>query len=639
MATTHSDIASPGRRLVLGFLGGLLGGTLVGICESIVVLSGNVDLPELGLFPYSVVTYGILCAFLGLGLGFVGLIISRILSRKKPTGSVMSFYLTTVFVIMAIIIGRFRIVRDMFHEKSPGHILDLIILISAVILFFILHRVVFGPLLSRKPLKALTKATCCIPVYIVIFILTYVIASGYGNLSVPPAGTQSEATRANLGDRPNVILIIVDTLRADRLSCYGYDIETSPHVDALAADGIRFSTAISQASWTKASIATVFSSLYPSSHRAIGKPDQLPDDVVTLAEAMKDAGYYTTGFADNINIAPVFNFDQGFYEYHYLAPDHFFYAPESATQLNVYNQLRLIRERFLVKKTWVKFYYQDAVEVTNHVIDWLDGNREKKFFLMAHYMDVHDPYFVHPYNGEGYARVSMPSPPPEMAGKLSDLYDDEITFFDREFGRLIDWLKKNNLYDGTVILVTADHGEEFYEHNGWWHGTTLYDEQIHIPLIVKPAADIDSSVVITSLARSIDIMPTLLDLADVAIPPTIQGRPLLDSTLTSIFIPEYVFSEEDFEGNILKSVRDPYHKLILANRNNPRRLSERELYDLQADPREMNNLAGGEPELEALLKSRVESTASFALEQAVGEQTGEIDESTHERLKALGYVE
>ncbi|MFQ6104066.1 MAG: sulfatase [Candidatus Glassbacteria bacterium] len=639
MMTPSVDSVRPSGRCALGFLGGLLAGMIIGIVESIVVAAGGVELPDMGIFPYAVLSYGILSAFLGLGLGVVGFFISHFISLKRPAYRVFSFYLSVVLILEGIIIGRFRIIRDVFHEKHPGPMLDLGLFVSAVIIFFLLYRLVFSPLFSRKPFSSLTRAAWAVPFYIIVFIVTLIMAGGYGKLSHPAVGSQSEEAIARLGDRPNIILIIVDTLRADRLSCYGYEKMTSPNVDLLAADGLLFLNAFSQASWTRSSIASVLTSLYPSSHRAIGKPDQLPDQVVTLAEALKQAGYYTVGFVDNVNIAPVFNFHQGFDEYHYLAPDHFFYAPESATQLIVYNQLRLIRERFLSKNTWVEFYYQDAAVVTDRTIDWLEKNREKKFFLLIHYMDPHDPYFSHPYTGEGYARVSLPKPPPEIAAKLSELYDGEIAYFDAEFGRLRDWLIRNGLYDGTLIMLTADHGEEFYEHSGWWHGTTLYEEQIHVPLILKTEDTADTAEVVTSLARSIDIPPTLLSLADVEIPSMMQGVSLVDSMGESTRDLEYIFSEEDFEGNVLKAVRGKHRKLISANENNPRGLSELELFDLVADPYEMKNLAGVEVEIESQLKRWMEDSEAYALERSVGAQKGEIDEATQERLKALGYVE
>src|SRR5207253_3039064 len=279
------------------------------------------------------------------------------------------------------------------------------------------------------------------------------------------------------GGAPNVVLIMVDTLRADHLSCYGSTAVKTPHIDALAADGTRWANAFAQASWTRPSVATILTGLYPSSHGAVHKADRLPERVDTLAERLRAIGYRTVGFADNANISRAFNFQQGFDEYRYLEPDFFFGASEPASQLALYSGLRLVRERFL-----------------------------------AHYVDVH----------------------------LGVLFDD---------------FRRRGLYDQTLVVLTADHGEEFHEHGGWWHGTTLYDEQIHVPLIVKPPGAHGpgpaggAGRVLDELATSLDIAPTILAAAGLKVPKTLPGHALpLDGGAAPAR--ESTFAEEDLEGNV-----------------------------------------------------------------------------------------
>jgi hypothetical protein len=180
-------------------------------------------------------------------------------------------------------------------------------------------------------------------------------------VAAPPAGA------------PNVILVMVDTLRADHLGAYGYASAKTPSIDGLAADGVRAAHTFSQASWTRPSVATILTGLYPSSHGAVHKADILPDRVDTLAEVLSRGGYNTVGFADNVNVSPSFNFGQGFADYRYLAPDLFFHANEPAAQLTLYNGLRLVRERFLARRVDVHNYYQPAEVVTDTVIAWLDS--------------------------------------------------------------------------------------------------------------------------------------------------------------------------------------------------------------------------------------------------------------------------
>src|SRR5262249_9295903 len=380
--------------------------------------------------------------------------------------------------------------------------------------------------------------------------------------------------------------------------------------------------------------------LYPSSHGAVHKADILPDRVETVAEVLAKSGYDTVGFADNVNVSPAFNFGQGFAEYHYLAPDLFFYADESAAQLTLYNGLRLVRERFLARRVDVHNYYQPAEVVTDTVIRWLDSPAAKRepFFIFAQYMDPHDPYFVHPYNGEGYARVANPNPPPAVADKYRQLYDGEIAYLDTHLGRLFDDLKRRGLYDRTLVVLTADHGEEFHEHGGWWHGTTLYDEQIHVPLILKPPSGSGRGVVIDELATSLDIAPTIIARAGIPVPSVMQGHPLpLDGAAAPAR--DSVFSEEDLEGNVLQSVRTRASKLITANPGNPRGLQPEELYELKTDPREQRSLVASEPTLleemrAALGRSYLEARAHAG----AGAQT-DVDSVTKDRLRALGYVD
>ena len=130
-------------------------------------------------------------------------------------------------------------------------------------------------------------------------------------------------------------------------------------------------------------------------------------------------------------------------------------------------------------------YYQDAATVTRVADDWLTRHKDSRFFLLLHYMDPHDPYFPHPYTGEAIARVESDNPDPALAKHMRELYDGEIRFTDEHIGEVEAKLRELGLWDDTLIVITADHGEEFHEHGGWWHGTTLYEEQIHVPLLVK----------------------------------------------------------------------------------------------------------------------------------------------------------
>ena len=250
----------------------------------------------------------------------------------------------------------------------------------------------------------------------------------------------------------------------------------------------------------------------------------LPAEVELLAEAMQQGGYATGGIASNINLAPSFGFDQGYDEYHYLAPDYLAGAKESSSKLILYQ---------IARNVWFKLrpglrvgdFYQDAATVNAVAFDFLERHRASRFFLFLHYMDPHDPYFEHPYNGKAIARVANPNPSPALAAEMQRLYTGEVRYLDEHFAQLLAKLRELGLYDDTLIVLTADHGEEFHEHGGFWHGLTLYDEQIHVPLLIKwpkgaPGAPPSAR---GHLSRHIDVAPTLLARAGIAPPAAMQG--------------------------------------------------------------------------------------------------------------------
>jgi arylsulfatase A-like enzyme len=614
------------RALGGGIAGGLLAGAIVGAAEALggwLHAHGIGELPALG---WALLAYGAFGAVLGLGAGLVAGIMR---------GEGFPFAFASVGTVLGLAFARFRIIRDVFLERLPPGRGPLVVQVVTAMLAVGLGLVVWRALAGAEGRgRALTR-----PLYAALGVL--LLATAWTGVArfVPVAKYPPPPSRpAAPAGAPDVVLIVVDTLRADHLSCYGYTAIHTPHIDRLAGDGIRYASTFSQASWTRPSIATILSGLYPSSHGAIHKADILPDRVDTLAENLQRFGYRTVGFADNANISQAFNFQQGFDEYHYLAPSFFFLADESAAQLALYSGLRLIRERFLSHWVDVHHYYQPAEVVTAEVTSWLAGGAERRpFFLFIHYMDAHDPYMVHPFNGEGYARVANPNPPQAVAERYRQLYDGGIVYLDEHLGALFDTLRTRNLYDRSLVILTADHGEEFQEHGGWWHGTTLYDEQIHVPLLVKPPGTSVAGRVIEELATSLDIAPTVLAAAQAPIPAAFQGHVLpLDDGQPPAH--QSVFSEEDFEGNVLQAVRTREWKLITANTDNPRGLPPEALFDVVRDPRETSNVRTTQPAAAEVLRAEMGRSTVEARAHAGASEQGGSDAATQERLRALGYV-
>ncbi|MDH3685567.1 MAG: sulfatase-like hydrolase/transferase, partial [Myxococcales bacterium] len=411
----------------------------------------------------------------------------------------------------------------------------------------------------------------------------------------------------------------------------------------LATDGGTIFEGFSHASWTKPATASLLTSLLPTSHGAMSKPSSLSGEITTVAEAFQQHGYATGGIVSNINLAESFGFHQGFDEYHYLGPDYLFGAQESSSKLILYQLGRTILFKF---KKGLRFgdFYQDSEVVNEVAFDWFRRNQAARFFMFLHYMDPHDPYFEHPYSGVGIARAANQHPPADQAAEMARLYRGEIEYLDARFGELIAELERLGLYDDMVIALVSDHGEEFQEHGGWWHGTTLFEEQIHVPLLVKWAAGErgagpDER---AHVARLIDVAPTLLARAGADIPRDMQGVDLAGDLTARSERDKVHFAEEDHEGNVLRAIRTEKWKLIEANAGNPRGLPEQSLYDVSRDRGELEDVYdqpganGALPEL----KAHLEGQQKFAETNQVGSgEAASISKEEEDALRALGYIE
>lgn len=606
---------------------GLLAGSLVGAGEVLLLVTVGGNASALQALLWAVLGYGLLGLLMGLALGIVLALLS--LKWRMPSTYALSFAL--VFSSLGLFITRYRLYRDLFHESIRTFSLQGLLFNGVLLLVFAALFFLFLWLWQRPVLRAITRVGGSLIAVALVVVLAGAItlaARPSSALSVAPSGIPP-----GLEDAPNVILIGVDTLRADRISSYGYTGSQTPHMDALAADGVRYEEMTAQASWTKPSFATIFTSLYPSSHTATGKPHRLPQAVITLAEALAARGYHTGGVADNPSISAAFGFDQGFSDYVYLEPDYLFAANEVASQTALYQVARRIWAMIGGTQVYPQSFYQEASVVNGQAMAWLEANQGTRFFLFLHYMDPHDPYFEHPYNGRGYARASDQNPDPSLAPAFSELYDGEVRYLDDHLGQLFGWLKAEGLYDQSLIVLTSDHGEEFQEHGGWWHGQTLYQEQIAVPLIIRYPGAAQAGAVVSELARSLDIAPTILDTAGLPIPEAMMGRSLAGDSEPASF----AFAEEDHEGNVLHSLRTASHKLILANDDNPRGLPPKSIFDLTADPGEQKDLLAGESEREQVLRETLLQVLSLAREQAVEGEVGSLDAGLQDQLRDLGY--
>lgn len=629
------------RGAALGLGAGLLAGALVGLGEASVVLASAADRSDLGVLAYAALAYSLACgaggAVFGAGLALSG----RWMRRPAERESVAYARICALIVAAgAFALGAFRIRRDVFHEElvwksAPGLLLLGGCMLAAGLLYLALTALLRW-LLARRPASVMLRAWGTPAVLVGALGVLGIV----GHVSEPAEAAHIESRPEADPDAGNLLVLVVDTLRADHLPAYGYEAGDTPHLDAFARDAIRFDQAFANASWTRPSFASILTGRFPSSHQTMAKPDALPDEVVTLPEALRQAGYATYGIATNYNVAPFFNFHQGFDVYRYLEPDYVLGADDTASKLLIVQFLRQKIEAARAARGQVDpgTAYQDAEAVNDTILGFLDREPSEPWLIFSGYMDPHDPYYPHPYDGTGYARAAHQQPDPDEAPRLRELYDGEISFWDRHFGALIEALKDRGVYDDLTLVITSDHGEEFMDHGGFWHGTTLYDEQVHIPLFVKLPQNARGGSVMTHWVQSIDLMPTLLEGAGAEIPEGVQGGDLFQGSPA-------VFAEESHEGNVLEAVRtrsdDGELKLIQANPGNPRGLKPQELYRVDRDPQEQHDRSASHPDDLQLAEKALQEQSDLAETGKARKQEVDLksEDEAFDRLRALGYAE
>jgi len=425
-------------------------------------------------------------------------------------------------------------------------------------------------------------------------------------------------------ERPNIILITIDALRQDHLSCYGYNRNTSPNIDKLAKDSVVFTQAISQGSFTPTALYSILTSTYPSTHGVYKFGITVNPCLMTLPEVLKNNGYYL-GFISGRGDLKEFDFSK-------------------------------------IEKEFDTFYSGDnkfikTDEVIQNATEWLRLNKKKRFFLWLFCYDTHAPYRPpFPYNEEfvndklryenvRYAPLGNGSmkdydgykviPQVVVENNIGDVnyyisqYDGAIRFLDRELGILFAELKRLKLHENTLIVITSDHGESMGEHDFYFmHGQNLYDELIKVPLIIKYKI-IGTNKRIDKQVQSIDILPTILDIAKIKAPREVSGVSLLPLIKNGRYPVRYAFSE----APVLKQecIRTEDWKLIYKGKND-----QYELYNLKDDPKETKNLADAEKTQFQSLKKKLHDWINEERPKAITQKQF-LDDATKEKLRSLGY--
>jgi arylsulfatase A-like enzyme len=425
-----------------------------------------------------------------------------------------------------------------------------------------------------------------------------------------PFGSAEEIPAiAERGDL-NVVFILVDTLRADHLSMHGYERPTTPTLDRLAETGVLFRNNVAQSSWTKMSMASLWTGTYPVTSQIDRYSHGVPEAARMPAEIFRDAGYETAGIFRNGWVGPEFGFSQGFDLYVKAA---------SVTGKDV--QHGRYTPHALVGNDW---------DVTQSAIEFMRGARNQKFFLYVHYMDVHQYVF------EQQSAL--------FGTDYEASYDNAIHWTDRNIGAMVEGIEQLDLMKNTLVVVASDHGEAFYEHGKEGHATDLYGEVIETPLLFVLPFFLEPGVVVEEPTENIDIFPTILELAGLDPLEGAQGRslvPLMMGQEDPSPGPTFSHLERNWAGdgdaNPLIAVTDGDDRLIYWAKKPP--AGGTELYEIAEDPTEQVNIADLEPErTEELIEMAEEYFAYPGAPWGDAPSEVEIDDMKRGILQALGYV-
>ena len=427
--------------------------------------------------------------------------------------------------------------------------------------------------------------------------------------------------------RPNLVLIYVDTLRRDHLSCYGRERWTTPSFDRLAAGSVQFRNATSPASHTVPAVCSVMTCRYPHSRGlARGEPFQLPGDSLTLAGLLRGAGYRTAAFIGN----------------YILGRDY---------DTRIWQGFEVFDDRFPQRESERRIPEREAGALSRAAVSWIRAHRDQRFFLWLHFQDPHGPYTPPegPANGSllteyGPQRVVPLAPDNFSPGGIPVYqclggeddpchylagYDGEISHTDRHVGLVLSWLRRLGLYEETVVVLLSDHGEAMEDDHGYYfcHGHDLTEDQVRVPLLLHVPGEGGGRVVSREVS-TLDLFPTLLGLAGVEVPPGLPGRDLLSAT-DEPGTEEVVLT---FTGGGIRAIRSGPWKLI-------QRGGRTFLYNTDLDPEETVDLSGEERERTLRMTRAMKNARAAAGRPGAGGTTAGWNDYVRRRLRSLGYLD
>lgn len=521
----------------------------------------------------------------------------------------------------------------LFYPLSHFHgLIRILISILSVGFFYFISRFLYSVLKRVDTVKLLTGFIC-----LLLFINPFV----YFVLGKKSQLKEHDFVKSEDHIIKHVFLLTVDALRLDCVSCYGFDKVQTPNIDRLAEDGIIFKNGFSASPWTLPSFASIMTGLPTSIHTTTRVVSILPDTLTTLAEVMKDNNYLTAAIGHNTFLSPKHKISQGFQEYNF--------TPKPFHMIGYSFGAKILGKMFL------KPYYS-TTELTNMAMEWFNKNHSNDFFFWLHYFDPHIPYsppdeylpdkILCPSIGKAFSDMKgiRHGKPTESEKKWIELlYKKEILYVDANIGRLLDRLEKLGLYDESLIIFTSDHGEEFWEHGGFEHGHTLYNELINVPLIIKmPKTNSESKKkMIYEMVSTQAIPSTIFDLCKI----NTDRDSLASPSLAPLWQPQRDFISKwpvyssallynmDSEAVIFKGKK--YIRCLVTG--------ESELYDLHNDPEEQKSILELQPDyvdtVEKVLNDFLRESMRIRRKcDLMNVDIAKMSKDTKNRLRALGYL-
>jgi arylsulfatase A-like enzyme len=573
----------------------------------------------------------------------IALATSLVFTLASETWHERTAFLQGPWTVIFLLLAGPWISREMLHDASAFVKLAATFAGLATILAFswIAYRT-----RSRRPATLARNALAgALAAGIVLIVLQ---VSGKGFPSTPTTARKNAPPNAS---RPNILLITMDTVRADHTSIYGYQRNTMPHLAEFARSATVYSRAIATSDFTLPTHASIFTGLYPAWHSAVFAPPAFPlghplgPDAITLADQLRSHGYQTAAVAANrAYLAVPVGTMKGFGVVQAFRPSHpGSVGPPFYMHLGAARFLDLVEDTRPFEAISIR-----ASDVNRRAFAILNELKsDAPFFLFLNYMDAHAPYLppvpfdtLFPGKNPKFdaslierRRKTVLNGTPlttEERDHLISQYDGGIAYMDAEIANLLTYLRESGLYDNTLIIITSDHGEAFGEHSRLEHAVnSVYQDQLHVPLLIKyprQTAGEQSSV----LASQVDLMPTILNSAGCPIPPVVQGKSLRPGGSGAVFA-ESRPSVQSVQRNILRTVLDGSMKLITSADGS------REAFDLAADPGEQHNLYASDALAIKALEDRLAKWVATIPKQDL--RGKKLDKETIERLKSLGYVQ